>query len=296
MTSKLVRSSFLGLGVVSAIALTLPLFWSKSGDAQTRLSQITPPATPGIPGLTPPPIPTPTSTAGPLVDPTPPGIGSPSPEPTSLPTTPSPGLSPFPTPTSLPGTSPLPGSTPFPGTSPLPDSTPFPGTSPSPGTSPFPGTSPLPDPTPTPIPLTTPSPTPTPILPTTPSPTPTSTPGSTVPGSGNSLSAKLTGSESKGSGAAVVTLFKSDEKLCYKVTVSGLDAVTKAGIYKGSAGDSGTEVVAFKSPAAGMENKCVAAKADVLDAITQNPSGYYVSVHTKKYPKGAIRGQLASKP
>jgi hypothetical protein len=45
-----------------------------------------------------------------------------------------------------------------------------------------------------------------------------------------------------------------------------------------------------------MENKCVAAKADVLDAITQNPSGYYVSVHTKKYPKGAIRGQLASKP
>jgi hypothetical protein len=37
---------------------------------------------------------------------------------------------------------------------------------------------------------------------------------------------------------------------------------------------------------------CVKAKKSAIEAIRKNPSGYYVNVHTAKYPAGAARGQL----
>jgi hypothetical protein len=34
--------------------------------------------------------------------------------------------------------------------------------------------------------------------------------------------------------------------------------------------------------------------ADVLQAIVDDPAGYYVNLHTEEFPPGAIRGQLVA--
>ncbi len=41
---------------------------------------------------------------------------------------------------------------------------------------------------------------------------------------------------------------------------------------------------------------CLAAEPDLLKLIVATPEAYYVNVHTGDFPKGAIRGQLATKP
>ena len=43
-------------------------------------------------------------------------------------------------------------------------------------------------------------------------------------------------------------------------------------------------------PGQNAQEGCVDAEAAVIDAIRQNPAGYYVNVHTPELPKGAIRG------
>jgi hypothetical protein len=45
-------------------------------------------------------------------------------------------------------------------------------------------------------------------------------------------------------------------------------------------------------PGQNSQEGCVDAEAAVIEAIRQNPAGYYVNVHTPELPAGAIRGQL----
>jgi hypothetical protein len=39
---------------------------------------------------------------------------------------------------------------------------------------------------------------------------------------------------------------------------------------------------------------CTSAGKKLIEAIESRPGGYYVNVHTAKYPNGAIRGQLVA--
>ena len=98
-----------------------------------------------------------------------------------------------------------------------------------------------------------------------------------------------------GRGTARVT-FRSATRVCYRISVRGIDKPTLAHIHKGGPGVSGPIVVDFQPRFHGsrrrVASKCVNTTAAVSRAIRRNPGGYYVNVHTVKFPGGAVRGQL----
>jgi hypothetical protein len=108
--------------------------------------------------------------------------------------------------------------------------------------------------------------------------------------------ADLTGSSvvpkqglASGKGSARFTV--TGHRLCWKITVSGIDTPVVAHIHTGGAVSSGPVIVAlgghFK-PAG-----CTTISDDAVVAIGGcGCSGVYVDVHTKSYPTGAIRGSL----
>ncbi len=91
-----------------------------------------------------------------------------------------------------------------------------------------------------------------------------------------------------GKGAADFTITGS--KVCWDFTISGIKPLA-AHIHRGRAGTAGPVVVPLG--AAYRQQGCTTAPVAVAKAITANPSKFYVNVHTKQFPNGAIRGQLA---
>jgi hypothetical protein len=93
-----------------------------------------------------------------------------------------------------------------------------------------------------------------------------------------------------GKATAKVTI--TGTKVCWKfLGVKGIDTATAAHIHKGGAKvANGPVVVPFgaKYSATG----CIASTAAIVKGIVKNPKGYYVNIHTKRYPNGAVRGQL----
>jgi len=95
-----------------------------------------------------------------------------------------------------------------------------------------------------------------------------------------------------GSGKAVIKLDPVKGTVCWTFSsVKGISKVTAAHIHKAAKGKSGNVVVPFFAGALKTQG-CVYAKAALIKAIEKSPTGYYVNIHTVKYPAGAIRGQL----
>lgn len=95
-----------------------------------------------------------------------------------------------------------------------------------------------------------------------------------------------------GHGTATVTIDPVKGQLCYELSATGTDTPTMAHVHKGALGVAGPVVVALDAPAKGSAKGCATAPAEALAAIAASPADYYVNVHTAKYPKGAMRGQL----
>jgi hypothetical protein len=122
---------------------------------------------------------------------------------------------------------------------------------------------------------------------------------------GDPFTAILTG---HGSGLSLVTLNPGQREVCWEVTVAHLTApVFAAHIHKGGAGVSGPIVVpffGFATPSRATSFSGCTENVDraLIEAIQDNPSGYYVNVHTScagqpapcgpAFPGGAVRGQL----
>jgi hypothetical protein len=83
---------------------------------------------------------------------------------------------------------------------------------------------------------------------------------------------------------------------CWTFAVENIDPVTMSHIHEGAEGTDGGVVVdldlaGFDGSSEGCND---AADADTLQAIIDDPAGYYVNVHNDAFPGGAIRGQLAA--
>ncbi len=92
-------------------------------------------------------------------------------------------------------------------------------------------------------------------------------------------------------GQGTATIRVSGTRLCWTLKVRGTDTPQAAHVHKGGPRASGPVVVALGK--AYKPSGCVVAPAAVARAIVAKPSAYYVNVHTKRYPGGAVRGQLA---
>jgi CHRD domain-containing protein len=100
--------------------------------------------------------------------------------------------------------------------------------------------------------------------------------------------------EPSASGTAGLRLRKDAGLVCYRLQVANVTLPTVAAhIHRGATGVSGPVVVPFTAPDAnGSSSGCAQATAQLIDEITAGAAGFYVNVHTKEHPGGAIRAQL----
>jgi CHRD domain-containing protein len=112
------------------------------------------------------------------------------------------------------------------------------------------------------------------------------------------LTASLAGSKEApkaGAGSAKATITISTGKVCWKFTgLKSLPSPSAAHIHKGAAGKSGGVFIPLG--AAFKLSGCIAQPAAAIKAVLAHPGNYYVNIHTKQFPNGAARGQLAAAP
>jgi hypothetical protein len=124
-------------------------------------------------------------------------------------------------------------------------------------------------------------------------------------GGGRPLSTTLTGAEeapgpgdANASGQADLTLNQGQNEVCFTISWADVDGAVFAGhIHVGAAGTPGPIVVTlFTGTFTGTDFITGCAEnvdKDLLKAIRQDPSAYYVNVHSRpNFPGGAVRGQL----
>jgi hypothetical protein len=122
---------------------------------------------------------------------------------------------------------------------------------------------------------------------------------------GRPLSTTLTGAEEapgpgdpNATGQADLTLNQGQNEVCFTISWADVDGEVFAGhIHVGAAGSAGPIVVTlFTGAFAGTDSVTGCAEGvdkDLLKAIRQDPSAYYVNVHSRpNFPGGAVRGQL----
>lgn len=95
-----------------------------------------------------------------------------------------------------------------------------------------------------------------------------------------------------GGGVAIIA-FHGASTLCFRFThLRGFVDATVAHIHSGQLGHSGPVLVGLASGPKLHHRGCVAISPTVSRAIWKRPSAYYVNVHSRLYPSGAVRAQL----
>ena len=93
-----------------------------------------------------------------------------------------------------------------------------------------------------------------------------------------------------------LTLNQGQGEICFDLSWANIDGTVVAGhIHVGPPGVAGMVVVPLFSGAfAGTDevSRCVDVDPALIKAIRQDPSAYYVNVHSTVFPSGAERGQL----
>ena len=116
------------------------------------------------------------------------------------------------------------------------------------------------------------------------------------------LTAELTGAvevpgpgdpAGSGSFSATVVMNEAAGELCYQLEVADLSSeVTAAHIHEAPEGEAGPVSIGLTPPIGGPVDECTTLNATELLPLLDDPSQFYVNVHTQGHPDGAVRGQL----
>jgi hypothetical protein len=103
--------------------------------------------------------------------------------------------------------------------------------------------------------------------------------------------------DANATGQADLTLKQGLGEVCFEISWGEIDGEVFAGhIHAGTATEAGPVVVTlFAGSFAGTDSVsgCVDADPALIKDIRQNPTTYYVNVHSRpNFPGGAVRGQL----
>ncbi len=122
-------------------------------------------------------------------------------------------------------------------------------------------------------------------------------PTSAAPAARSTLEANLTGKQEvpgpgdpNGRGNAMVKVYEA--RVCYTLEARRIKPAMAAHIHLGLRGEAGPIVATLKPPTDGSSKGCVAVPRALSLGLKENPAHYYINVHNKPYPEGAIRGQL----
>ncbi len=95
-----------------------------------------------------------------------------------------------------------------------------------------------------------------------------------------------------GTGTAEIRVNAGQNRVCYTLTVSNIDAATAAHIHRGGPNEAGPPVVNLQAPTSGSSTACADVARALAQELIRSPASFYVNVHNGAFPNGAVRGQL----
>ena len=98
--------------------------------------------------------------------------------------------------------------------------------------------------------------------------------------------------DADGVGTVTLTLDADKGEACFEFGLTNVEDPTQAHVHQGAASASGGPVLSLTGDVSAAPVGCVKADAKVIGQITATPAEYYVNVHSKAHPGGAVRGQL----
>ena len=96
----------------------------------------------------------------------------------------------------------------------------------------------------------------------------------------------------QGIGAAIIA-FHGDSLVCWRFAhLHGFTDATSAHVHIGREGHLGNIALSLSNGSHLRHQGCVRVNPTLTKKIWSDPSGYYVAIPSKQYPRGAVRAQL----